>query len=153
MKNKILLKVKKLLEKTEKSGNIDSAVFTNMRDMLKTEKDKWLGVKSADGFYFYQAIRNVEFVLEEMERRFKSFRNKHDYKKLAVDTLNILPRVDDILETAHKDLIIDEQSIDRILTQTYTLRTEAENANLLKAPDIDDHKFYSLKELKQKLNI
>ena len=151
MKNKILLKVKKLLEKTEKSGNIDSTIFTDIRVMLKTENDRWLGVKNTDGFY--QAVRNAEFVLEEMERRFKSFKNKHDYKKLAVDALHILPRIDDILETAHKDLIIDEQSIDRILTQTYTLRTEAENANLLKAPDIDDHKFYSLKELKQKLNI
>ena len=63
MKNQILIEIKDSLDRMEEAGKVDLAVLDNIAalcDFLKTVKSRWLDVKDSDGFYFYQAARNVE---------------------------------------------------------------------------------------------
>ena len=139
MKNQILIEIKNSLDKMEETGKVDLAILNNiatLRDFLKTIKSKWLNIKDSDGFYFYQAARNVELILGEMERRFKNSQKANDNPKIAEDSLLLLPNIDSILEIT-QSFQINKQSIDQVLTKTYALRNKAANANLIEPLEIN----------------
>ncbi len=140
MKNQILIEIKDSLDKMEETGKVDLAVLlgniATLRDFLKTIKSKWLDIKDSDGFYFYQAARNVELMLGEMERRFKNSQKANDNPKIAEDSLLLLPNIDSILEMT-QSFQINKQSIDQVLAKTHTLRDKAANANLIELLEIN----------------
>ena len=139
MKNQILIEIKDSLDRMEETGKVDLAILDNiatLRDFLKTIKSKWLDIKNSDGFYFYQAARNVELILGEMECRFKNSQKANDNPKIAEDSLLLLPSIDNILEIT-QSFQINKQSIDQVLTKTYALRNKAANANLIEPLEIN----------------
>ena len=134
MKNQILIEIKDSLDRMEETGKVDLAVLSNiadLRDFLKTIKSRWLDVKDSDGFYFYQAARNVELILGEMQRRFKNSQKDSGSPKIAKDSLSLLPDIDSILEMMAQSFQINKQAIDQVLTKTHTLRDKAASVNLI----------------------
>ena len=138
MKNQILVEIKNSLDKMEETGKVDLAIldnFTTLRKFLRTIKSKWLDVEDSDGFYFYQATRNVELILGKMEYRFKNSQKAKDNPKIAEDSLVLLPAIDNILE-ATQTFEINEQTIDDVLRKTYSLRNKAASTNLIEPLEI-----------------
>ena len=140
MKNQILIEIKDSLDRMEEAGKVDLAVLDNIADLcdfLKTVKSRWLDVKDSDGFYFYQAARNVELILGEMQRRFKNSQKDSGSPKIVKDSLSLLPDIDSILEMMTQSFQINKQAIDQVLTKTYALRNKAANANLIEPLEIN----------------
>ena len=137
MKNPILIEMQNSLEETKKTGNVNQTTLNNiesLRDFLKTVKDKWLNVQDSDGFYFYQAIRNVELILGEMERSLENTRKTGNGRKIATDSLLLLTGIDRILD-ATEYMKIDMYSIDQVLSMTQALRNMASSVNLIEPLD------------------
>ena len=138
MKNQILIEIKNSLDKMEETRKVDLAILDNLatlRNALKTIKSKWLEVKDSDGFYFYQAARNVELILGKMEHRFKNSQKTNENPKIIKDSLLLLPNIDDILETTQKSTI-NPQTINDVLKKTYSLRNKAASTNLIESLEI-----------------
>ena len=138
MKNQILLEIKISLERTEETGKIDYMILNNiesLREFLKTVKDKWLNMQDSDGFYFYQAVRNVELILGEMERGFENARKTDNGQKIAADAMSLLPVIDRILDMA-QCMKISTYFIDQVLDTTQALRTMASDVDLIEPLDI-----------------
>ena len=142
MKNSILIEIKGSLIRMEDAGKVDLAILNSLsklRDLLKDIKLKWLKVEDTDGFYFYQAARNTEFILGKMESRFKDSQKANDNPKIAEDSLALLPAIDSILEIT-QSYKINEHSINEVLNRTSDLRNQAASTNLLESLEI--HKKY-----------
>ena len=61
-----------LLKEITKAGEIDRKIFDNIKDLkksLNTSKDKWLHIDNHDTFYFYNAIFNIEIILDEIKKQ------------------------------------------------------------------------------------
>ena len=119
------------------AGRAGSPIFygvKKLKDLLKTAKERWLDNPNNDGFYFYQAIYNVELILERMEHRLHNLENTGD-PKIARDSLVLLPAIDDVLEATECE--ISKESIDLILDKTRDLRNMAADVDLLESPDMD----------------
>ena len=137
MKNPILIEMQNSLEETKKTGNVNQTTLNNiesLRDFLKTLKDRWLNVQDSDGFYFYQAIRNVELILGEMERSLENARKTSNGQKIATDSLLLLTGIDRILD-ATEYMKIDMYSIDQVLSMTQALRNIASSVDLIEPLD------------------
>ena len=137
MKNTILIEMQNSLEETKKTGNVNQTTLNNiesLRNFLKIVKDKWLNVQDSDGFYFYQAIRNVELILGEMERSLENARKTGNGQKIATDSLLLLTGIDRILN-ATECIKIDMYSIDQVLSMTQALRNMASSVNLIEPLD------------------
>lgn len=118
------------MDETEK---IDLAILNSLsklRDLLKGIKSRWLKVENSDGFYFYQAARNTELILDKMESRFKDSQKADDNPKIAEDSLILLPVMDEILEIT-QSYKVSEDSINEVLGRTRDLRKQAASTNLL----------------------
>ncbi|MCY4490316.1 MAG: hypothetical protein OXC46_02500 [Thaumarchaeota archaeon] len=75
MRNETLLEIKFSLLEMKKTKKINFGILTNLSnlgDLLKNIKSKWLKIKNYDWFYFYQYVVTLEFTLEQMEYRFKN---------------------------------------------------------------------------------
>ena len=117
----------------EESGKIDLAILNSLsklRDLLKGIKSRWLEIEDSDGFYFYQAARNTELILDKMESRFKDSQKADDNPKIAEDSLVLLPAIDEILEIT-QSYKVSEHSINEVLSKTRDLRNQAASTNLL----------------------
>ena len=69
LKNNILVEIERSLAGMEKTGRVDLVILgslSKLRDLLKRIKSRWLDVEDSDGFYFYQAARNTELILDRM---------------------------------------------------------------------------------------
>ncbi len=138
MKNQILVEVKESLERMEETGRVDLSILDNLtalRTFLNTIKSKWLDMENSDGFYFYQAVRNVELILGKMESRFKNSQKADDNPKIAEDSMLLLPNIDSILE-ATQEFTINKEAINDVLSKTHSLRNEAARANLIEPLEI-----------------
>ena len=125
------------LEETKETGKIDYMILNNiesLRDFLKIVKSKWLNVQDSDGFYFYQAVRNVELILGEMERGFENARKTDNGQKIAMDAMSLLPSIDRILDMA-QCMKISTYFIDQVLDITQTLRNMASDVDLIEPLD------------------
>ncbi len=138
MKNQILIEIKTSLDKMEETGKVDLTILDNLttlRKFLRQLKSKWLNVDNSDGFYFYQAVRNVELVLGKMEYCFKNSQKANDNPKIVEDSLVLLPTIDNILETT-QSFKINEDTIGNVLRKTHALRNQAASTNLIESLDI-----------------
>lgn len=138
MKNQVLVEIKNSLDKMEETGKVDMNILQSLnklRQSLKERKVKWLDVHNSDGFYFYQAIRNVELILGKMESRFKNSQRANDNPKIAKDSLILLPSIENILNiTSVFD--INNQTINQVLKSTQHLRNVASSTNLIEPLEI-----------------
>ena len=133
MKNQSLVEIKNSLDKMEETGKVNMIILdglNKLRQLLKERKLEWLKIQQSDGFYFYQAIRNVELVLDKMEYRFKNSQKANDNPKIAKDSLVLLQPIEKILETTNV-FTINEQTINRVLKNTQHLRNVASSTNLI----------------------
>lgn len=138
------MNIKESLDKMEKIGKVDLEVLDKLdklRKLLKTRKTQWLEISNSDGYYFYQAVRNVELMLDTMEYRFKNSQKTNDNPKIAKDSLTLLPSIDKILNITQLSVInnelINDELIDKVLSQTQHLRNVASRTNLIESIDID----------------
>ena len=123
----------------EEAGKVDLAILNSLsklRDLLKGIKSRWLEVENSDGFYFYQAARNMELILGRMEQRFKNSQEANDNPKVAEDSLILLPAIDGILEIT-QSYKVNEHSINEVLNRTRYLRDRAASANLIEPLEIN----------------
>ena len=133
MKNQSLVEIKNSLDKMEETGKVNMIILdglNKLRQLLKERKLEWLKIQQSDGFYFYQAIRNVELILDKMEYRFKNSQKANDNPKIAKDSLVLLQPIEKILETTNV-FTINEQTINRVLKNTQHLRNVASSTNLI----------------------
>lgn len=138
MKNQILIEIKESLDRMEETGKVDLSIvdnLTTLRNFLNTVKSKWLDIENSDGFYFYQAARNVELILGKMEERFKNSQKANDNPKIAEDSLLLLPNIDHILEATQK-FTINKERINDVLNKTHSLRNKAASTNLIESLEI-----------------
>lgn len=127
------MEIKNSLDKMEETGKVNMIILdglNKLRQLLKERKLEWLKIQQSDGFYFYQAIRNVELVLDKMEYRFKNSQKANDNPKIAKDSLVLLQPIEKILETTNV-FTINEQTINRVLKNTQHLRNVASSTNLI----------------------
>ena len=139
MKNSTLVDIEKSLTKMEETGKVDLTILNNLsklRDLLKGIKSRWLEIEDSDGFYFYQAARNTELILDTMESRFKDSQKADDNPKIAEDSLVLLPAIDEILEIAQSYQVSDH-SINEVLSKTRDLRNQAASTNLLEPLEVN----------------
>ena len=130
MKNQLLNDMEFVLNKMEKTGEVDLEFLkyiSEFRHQLNKIKTQWLEHTSIDGFYFYQAARNMELILGKMYERFRDAKKMNDNPVVSIDTLAILPQFDKTLSLLepHK---ITTKSIDTVLDQTRILRDVAAEA-------------------------
>ncbi len=125
--------LKNSLDNTEKIDHRILNIITTLRDnSLKEIKNKWINEEKSDRFYFYQAVHNVELILEKMEVRFKNSEKPNDDREMIDDSLLLLHHIVDILKiTVIESSEINMETVDQILTETYELRNEAESTNLI----------------------
>ena len=138
MKNQILIEVERSLTEMEETGKVDLAILdslSNLRGLLKSIKSRWLDIENSDGFYFYQAARNMELILGKMEYRFKNSQKSNDNPQIAEDSLILLPAIDGILEIT-QSYKISEGSINDVLSRTRDLRNQAASTNLIESLEI-----------------
>lgn len=130
---RILEDIKDHAQRMEDSGEVDLSILEKIKT-LKTKviemKDKWVRYDNSDGFYFYLAVRNVELVLDKMEERFNKASENKDNPQIAVDTMTILPFVDNIIQMTDASAI-KKEDIDIILRHTHNIMDEAEQINLI----------------------
>lgn len=122
----------------EKTGKVDLTILdslSELRSSLRKIKTKWLEIQNSDGFYFYQAARNVELILGKMEYRFKNSQKANDNPKIAEDSLILLPAIDNILDIT-QSYKIDETLINKVLNNTRDLRNKAASTNLIEPLDV-----------------
>ena len=123
----------------EVTGKVDLAILdslSKLRGLLKGIKSRWLEVEDSDGFYFYQAARNMELILGKMEYRFKNSQKTNDNPKIAEDSLILLPAIDGILEIT-QSYQVNEHSINEVLNRTRDLRNQAASTNLIEPLEIN----------------
>lgn len=161
MKNQLLNDMEFALNKMEKTGEVDLEFLEHIskfRHHLNKIKTRWLEHTSIDGFYFYQAARNMELILGKMHDRFKDAKKMNDNPVVSIDTLAILPQFDKTLSLLepHK---ITTKSIDSVLDQTRILRDVAAKKNLIESITIDresldtDNLRYQFNSLMSKLSV
>lgn len=139
LKNNILAEIERSLARMEDAGRVDLAILgslSKLRDLLKSIKSRWLDVEDSDGFYFYQAARNTELILDRMEHRFKNSQKANDNPQIAEDSLTLLPVIDEILEIT-QSYKVDERSINKVLDSTRDLRNRAADTNLIEPLEIN----------------
>lgn len=138
LQNDILIEIQTSLTKMESDGKVDLSILAHLsklRNHLNDIKSKWMEIDDSQGFYFYQATRNMEFVLERMIYRFKTSQKKNDNPKIVNDSFSLLPIMDKMLEiTQHYE--INEHTINEALSGTRDLRNLARNANLIEPLEI-----------------
>ena len=133
LKTNILVEIEGSLVRMEEAGRVDLAVLgslSKLRDLLKSIKSRWLDAEDSDGFYFYQAARNMELILDRMEHRFKNSQKANDNPKIAEDSLILLPVIDEILAIT-QSYKVDERSINKVLSRTRDLRNQAADTDLI----------------------
>ena len=139
LKNNILVEIERSLDKMEGAGRADLAILgslSKLRDLLKSIKSRWLDVEDSDGFYFYQAARNTELILDRMEHRFKNSQKANDNPRIAEDSLILLPVIDEILDIT-QSYKVDERSINKMLNRTRDLRNRAVDTDLIEPLEIN----------------
>ena len=137
MKNQTL-KIKNSLEQMQQSGKVDLAILDDiitLNETLKTIKGKWFEIADSNGFYFYQATRNVELILGKMEHRFTNSHEAKEPLKIIQDSLMVLSHMDDVLEAIQK-FTIKPQMVNDVLQKTYSLRDKAIDVNLLESLEV-----------------
>lgn len=141
----------------EDEGKVDLDILHDLDDLkndLLAIEDRWASNSSQDSFYFYQAIRNVELVLERIAERFTAAKEKHENPRIALDTLAIIPIASDIIRLTGGGTVARDK-IDMVLERTRQLRDKAAETNLiesdarnLKDVDVEDlgHTFDQIME-------
>lgn len=141
LKNNILIEIERSLIRIEKAERVDLTVLgsnlSKLRDLLNGIKSRWLDVENSDGFYFYQAVRNIELILDRIiEHKFKNSQRANDNTKIAEDFLILLPVIDEILEIT-QSYRVNEHSINKVLNRTRDLRNMAADTDLIEPLEID----------------
>ena len=139
MKNQLLKEMDFALNKMEETRKVDLGFLENISEFkshINKIKTKWLEHASNDGFYFYQAARNIELILGKMYERFENAKEMNDSSVVASDTLSLLPQFDKILYLLDTNTI-STGFIDQILDETSTLRFAAADKNLIESIEID----------------
>ena len=139
MNNQLLKEMDFALNKMEDTGEVDLGFLeniSNFRHHINKIKTQWLEYTDNDGFYFYQAARNMELILGKMYVRFENAKKMNDNPVVALDTLALLPQFDKTLSLLERH-DISAESIDKILDQTRILRDTAASKNLIESIEID----------------
>ncbi len=137
MRKQILKEIEDSLNHMEETGKVELSILdklNNLQEFLKTIKTKWIENSNSDGFYFYQAARNIELILDRMEYRFKNSKITNDNPKIAEDSLVLLPAIDRVLELTESNNITPD-SITSVLKQTENLRKTAISTKLIESLD------------------
>jgi len=139
VRERTLKQITKSLNDMETTGQVDLSILDNLnelRQFLQSIKTKWLQNKNSDGFYFYQAVRNIDLILDKMTERFKKSKENRDNPKIALDSLVLLPAIDQVLKITESD-VINDQTIDFVLRTTRDLRNVATHQNLIEPQEVD----------------
>jgi len=123
------------VNKMEDEGKVDLDILHDLdklKDGLLAIEDKWVNNSSRDSFYFYQAIRNVELILERVVERFAAAKERHDNPQIALDTLAIIPIASDIIQLTESGAV-EHDKIDRVLERTRQLRDKAAETSLIES--------------------
>ncbi|WP_162858567.1 hypothetical protein [Candidatus Nitrosotenuis aquarius] len=121
----------------ENTGKVDLSIlnlFKKLRETINQIQAKWLENPNNDSFYFYQAARNVELILDRVEDRFKNSQIMKDNPKIAEDSLILFPTIKNILDIAESSTI-SRSSIDNMLRKIIDLRNKAVSTNLIEKPE------------------
>ena len=134
----ILKDLSKQANRIEDEGKVDPTLpdvlknLSKLKDETKKIESMWVERKDTNSFYFYNAIKCVELILEKMIERFTRSQENHDNPQIAVDTLALIPNIVEVVEIAETDKT-DEQTIEKIIERTYQLRNKAAVTNLLES--------------------
>ncbi len=129
------------INKMEDDGAVDEAIVDDLDELkqkLLDVEDRWLSVDDKNSFYFYQGIRDVELILERMVERFKAAKIKHDNPQIALDTLAVIPIVNEIIQIAEHGKA-DDAAVNQILERTHQLRDKAHETNLIESDERNLH--------------
>ena len=132
-----LMNIKNRAEEMEKNGKVDIVILDDLKkfnDKIVEIGKKWISVEHSDGFYFYQAVRNVELILERMMERFRTAKENQDNPQIALDTLDLIPIMDLVVETTDVDCNLEENNVEivnKLLEYTRDLRDMASVKNLI----------------------
>ena len=137
MRKQILKEIEDSLNHMEETGKVELSILDNLnklQEFLKAIKTKWIENSDTDGFYFYQAARNVELILGRMVYRFQNSKIANDNPKIAEDSLVLLPAINRVLEITETDNITPDL-IDSVLRRTEDLRRTAIRTKLIESLD------------------
>lgn len=137
MRQQILQEIKDSLNHMEETGIVEISILgklNNLQEFLKLIKTKWVENPNTDGFYFYQAARNVELILGRMAYRFENSQIANDNPKIAEDSLILLPAINRVLEITETDSITPD-TIKTVLKRTEELRKTAMSTKLIETLD------------------
>ena len=133
MKNHILIEIKKSLEDTKKTGEIENVLIKDIYRLdsrLVVITDEWIEVGNHDGFYYYQGAFNIQLIIMKIKELFKNTSQYDENKKLAENILSLLPNIDKILTIVQR-FKINKKSTDDVLNKTGLLREMAEKVKLM----------------------
>ena len=137
LRNEIFLEIKYSLLEMKKTKKVDLGILTslsNLDDLLRNIKTKWLKIKNSNGYYFYRGAISLELALGQMEYRFNNSQKSNDIQ-IVKDSLNILPAMDNVLEIIQL-YEISENLINDVLHKTRVLRNLATETNLIEPLDV-----------------
>lgn len=140
MRRQLIQQITKSLNHMEETGVVEFSILDELkklREIVQSVKNKWLDNPNTDGFYFYQAARNIELIIGRMEYRFENSQKENDNPKIAEDSLVLFPLIDSVLEITESGKI-DEHGINIVLEKTRDLRNTAASTNLIERMDANN---------------
>ena len=108
--------------------------LNKLHDSTKQTQSKWVEKKTKNSFYFYNASKSVELIIEKMIDRFKKSQKNHDNPQIALDTLGLVPNLVEIIQITEEDKS-DNETTEKIIERTYKLRNKAEETRLLESEE------------------
>ena len=133
----ILNKISDQANKMEDEQKVDLSVvntLNELQDSTKQTQSKWVEKKTENSFYFYNASKSVELIIEKMIDRFKKSHENHDNPQVALDTLTLVPNLIEIIQITEEDKS-DDETTEKIIEQTYKLRNKAAEKRLLESEE------------------
>ncbi len=123
----------------EDAGIVDPDIVLTLKKLqgiTKNIESKWITIQNPNSFYFYNAIKNVELIIDKMIDRFYNAKEMHDNPQVAVDTLRLIPNLIDVIEITESNETSEEVT-EKVIEYTYKLRNKASETNLLESEDVD----------------
>lgn len=123
----------------EDEGIVQTEIVQDLKKLQNISRElesKWVRADNANSFYFYNAIKSVELILEKMIDRFLKAKEMQDNPQVAVDTVRLVPSLIDVMEITDGDNV-DQETTEKIIERTYQLRNKAAETNLLESEEMD----------------
>ena len=130
----------------ENTGKIDLKIVNTLdeiKEQLEENEKYWIdnnNISLDESFSFYLATRNSRLLIQKITKRVSESQKSNDNPQIALDSINILPLVQEISSILYKAYKkqnnLDSVTKAKLVDYIFSLRAKAHNLNL--SPEEND---------------